>query len=154
MYPPRIITTPPFPFLFLLVLPSERPPIGFGGGRRLCRIIMGSSWENCPRKDSPGKKKDGVGVGGGGGVEFGLVSDPSRKHSSEGVGLFEGTEQSRCRRPKPVVSLCRCQNCQGRGERCTPQGQRLLCLPGFNAVIRQPPLFSDWWTESLCPLKV
>lgn len=117
--PPRTITTPPFPFLFLLVLPSERPPIGFGGGRRLCRIIMGSSWENCPRKGLPGKKK------GGGGEKFGLVSDPSRKHSSEGAGLFEGTTQSRCRRPKPVVSLRRCQNCQDRGERCTPEGQML-----------------------------
>lgn len=119
---PGTITTPPFPFLFLSVLPSERPPIGFGGSRRLCRIIMGSSWENCPRKGSPGKKR-----GGGAGEKFGLVSDPSRKHSSEGVRLFEGTEQSRCRRPKPVMSLHRCQHCQCRRERCTPEGQMLLC---------------------------
>lgn len=48
---------PPFPFLFLFLLPSERPPIGFGGGRRLCRIIMGSSWENCPWKGWSEKKK-------------------------------------------------------------------------------------------------
>lgn len=37
-----------FSFLFLSFLPSKRPPIGFRGGRHLCRIIMGSSWENCP----------------------------------------------------------------------------------------------------------
>lgn len=66
---PGTITTPPFPFLFLSVLPSERPPIGFGGSRRLCRIIMGSSWENCPRKGSPGKKR-------GGGQEKNLVLFP------------------------------------------------------------------------------
>lgn len=45
------------PFLFLFLLPSERPPIGFGGGRRLCRIIMGSSWENCPWKGLSEKKE-------------------------------------------------------------------------------------------------
>lgn len=48
--------SPPFPFLFLFLLPSERPPIGFGGGRRLCGIIMGSSWENCPWKGLSEKK--------------------------------------------------------------------------------------------------
>ncbi|XP_047184168.1 uncharacterized protein LOC118289014 isoform X2 [Scophthalmus maximus] len=48
---------PPFPFLFLFLLPSERPPIGFGGGRRLCGIIMGSSWENCPWKGLSEKEK-------------------------------------------------------------------------------------------------
>lgn len=48
----------PFPFLFLFLLPSERPPIGFGGGRRLCGIIMGSSWENCPWKGPSEEKKE------------------------------------------------------------------------------------------------
>lgn len=46
-----------FSFLFLFLLPLERPPIGFGGGRRLCGIIMESSWENCPWKGLSEKKK-------------------------------------------------------------------------------------------------
>lgn len=62
----------PFPFLFLFLLPSERPPIGFGGGRRLCGIIMGPSWENCPWKGLSENRREKVG----------LVSDPSRIHSS------------------------------------------------------------------------
>lgn len=46
-----------FSFLFLFLLPLERPPIGFGGGRRLCGIIMESSWENCPWKGLSEKER-------------------------------------------------------------------------------------------------
>lgn len=48
--------SPLFLFFSSSFLPSERPPIGFGGGRRLCGIIMGSSWENCPWKGLSEKK--------------------------------------------------------------------------------------------------
>lgn len=74
------VSTDVWPHFFLLFLffsssplPPERPPIGFGGGRRLCGIIMGSSWEICPWKGlSENERK----------TKFGLVSDPSWRHSS------------------------------------------------------------------------
>lgn len=113
--PPSTITTPPFPFLFLSVLPSERPPIGFGGGRRLCRIIMGSSWENCPRKGWPGKKRGG----GGNLVLFPILL--GNIHQRE-LGWLRGRSSPTAGAPN---RSCHCQCCQGRGERCPPEGHML-----------------------------
>lgn len=85
-----------FSFLFLFLLPLERPPIGFGGGRRLCGIIMESSWENCPWKGLSEKKKERKKE------KFGLVSDPSRKHSSGHSCCLVGSPIS-----APIHSLAR-----------------------------------------------
>lgn len=80
-------------------------------------------------------------MGGGGGEKFGLVSDPSRKHSSEGVGLVEGTEQSHCRRPKPVVPL---PVLSGPGGAMPPRGTHALMLARLQhslALVKQAALF-------------
>ena len=86
-----------FPLPFAL---QKRPPIRLGGGRRLCGIIMGSSWENCPWKGLSDKKKKRKRKKQ---EKFGLVSDPSRKHSSGHSCCSEG-------------SLCCCQGRLSRGQ--------------------------------------